>query len=122
MPNSSTSTFAVLALVFAMTVPHLARAGDQPRWGEEFTRNMVSPERGLVDSFDKHVKWAVPLGSQSYGTAVVAGGRVLIGTNNDKPRDPKQTGDRGVLMCFDEKDGKLVWLPRRQSRVTGFIH
>jgi outer membrane protein assembly factor BamB len=95
-----------------------ANAGDQPRWGEEFSRNMISAERGLPDSFDKNVKWAVPLGSQSYATPIVSGGRVLIGTNNDNPRDAKHQGDRGVLMCFDEKDGKLVWqlvVPKRED-------
>ncbi len=93
----------------ALTLSPTLRAGDQPRWGEQFSRNMASPERDLPDSFDKHVKWAVPLGSQSYGTPVVSGGKVLIGTNNDKPRDPKHQGDRAVLMCLDEKTGNLVW-------------
>jgi len=30
------------------------------------------------------------LGSQSYGNPVVANGVVLVGTNNEAPRDPKQ--------------------------------
>ena len=34
---------------------------------------------------------------------------MLIGTNNDNPRDPRHKGDRGVLMCLDEKDGHLLW-------------
>src|SRR5512132_2392639 len=84
------------------------RAEDRPQWGERYTRNMVSPERGLVESFDpasgKGVRWRVPLGTQSYATPVVAGGRVLIGANNEVPRDPKHTFDAGVLMCFDVKD------------------
>ena len=36
-------------------------------------------------------------------------GKVLVGTNNESPRDPKQKGDRGVLMCFDEKTGDFLW-------------
>jgi outer membrane protein assembly factor BamB len=74
---------------------------------------MVSEEKGLPDTFDigtrQNVKWAAELGTQSYATPVVAGGRVLIGTNNDVPRDPRHRGDRGVLMCFDENDGRLLW-------------
>jgi len=74
---------------------------------------MVSDEKGLPDTFDigtrQSVKWVAALGSQSYATPVVAGGRVLIGTNNDVPRDPKHQGDRGVLMCFAETDGRLLW-------------
>jgi outer membrane protein assembly factor BamB len=34
---------------------------------------------------------------------------VLVGTNNGRPRDPKHQGDRGVLMCFNESDGSLLW-------------
>lgn len=74
---------------------------------------MVSAERGLPDSFDPktraNVKWVAELGSESYATPIVAGGRVLIGTNNDHPRDPKQEGDRAVLLCLDERDGSLLW-------------
>src|SRR5262249_13090692 len=28
---------------------------------------------------------------------------------NETPRDPKIEGDRGVMMCFDEKSGKFLW-------------
>ncbi len=88
-------------------------AGDQPQWGQKFTRNMVSGEKGLADRFDpatgKNIKWVAELGTQSFATPIVAGGRVLIGTNNEKPRDPKHAGDRDVLLCLDEKDGRMVW-------------
>jgi outer membrane protein assembly factor BamB len=49
------------------------------------------------------------LGSQSYGNPVVANGVVLVGTNNEALRDPKQGGDRGVLMAFRESDGEFLW-------------
>jgi len=74
---------------------------------------MVSDETGLPETFDpatgKNIKWVAPLGTQTYSTPVAAGGRVLIGTNNDRPRDPHHKGDRGVLLCLDEKDGSLCW-------------
>ena len=38
----------------------------------------------------KNIKWVASLGSQSYGNPVVAGGVVLVGTNNEALRDPKQ--------------------------------
>ena len=88
-------------------------ATDQPQWGQRYSRNMVSGETGLPETFDpatgKNIKWVVPLGTQTYSTPVVASGKVLIGTNNDKPRDPRHKGDRGVLLCLDEKDGSLCW-------------
>ncbi len=74
---------------------------------------MVSGETNLPDSFDpatgKNIKWVADLGTQSFATPIVSGGRVLIGTNNEKPRDPRHSGDRDVLLCLDEKDGHLVW-------------
>jgi outer membrane protein assembly factor BamB len=86
-----------------------AFGADQPQWGQRYSRNLVSDEKGLPDSFSNSVKWAVKIGTQSYSTTIVAGGKVLIGTNNENPRDSRHQGDRGVMMCFDEKDGHLCW-------------
>ena len=91
----------------------IVSADDQPQCGQRYSRNMVSSERNLPDSFDpsngKNIKWTAPLGTETYSTPVVAGGKVLIGTNNNRPRDPRHKGDRGVLLCLDEKDGRLCW-------------
>jgi outer membrane protein assembly factor BamB len=113
---SSASTFRKAAARLLCAVGLLAgwaRAADQPQWGQRYTRNMVSAETGLVDSFDiaagRNVRWSCRLGTDTYSTPVVAGGRVLIGTNNARPRDPQHGGDCGVLMCLDEKDGRLCW-------------
>jgi outer membrane protein assembly factor BamB len=88
-------------------------AADQPQWGQAWSRNMVSEEKNLPDSFDpatgRNIKWVARLGTETYATPVIAKGRVLIGTNNEQPRDPRHQGDRSVLMCFDEKDGSLLW-------------
>jgi outer membrane protein assembly factor BamB len=90
-----------------------APAADVPQWGERHTRNMVSAETGLPETFDpaagKNILWKANLGTHSYSTPIIARGKVLIGTNNDRPRDPRHKGDRGVLMCLDEKDGALLW-------------
>lgn len=90
-----------------------AQAGDQAQWGQRHTRNMVSEETGLPASFDpetgQNIKWSARVGTRTYGTPVVAGGKVLIGTNNGDPRDRRHRGDRGVLMCFGEDDGAFLW-------------
>lgn len=100
-------------LTCGATLVMVASAADQPQWGQAWSRNMVSAETNLPDAFDpktgRNVKWTATLGSETYSTPVVAGGRVYIGTNNDHPRDPKHQGDRGVLMCFDEKTGQFLW-------------
>ena len=87
--------------------------GDWPMWGGTPDRNMVSTMKGLPADWDvktkKNIKWVADLGSQSYGNPVVAGGMVFVGTNNELVRDPKQPGDRGVLMAFREADGEFLW-------------
>src|SRR5688572_9767181 len=99
---------------------------DWPSWGGgDLGRNMYSPAKGLPTEFDagkpksgsdeidlkttKNVKWVVKLGSQSYANPTVYKGKVFVGTNNETPRDPKHTGDRSILMCFDEKTGDFLW-------------
>ena len=112
---------AIFSLTLCLGTSH---AGDQPQWGQQYSRNMVSDEKGLPDGFGpgernsdggidldttKNVKWVARLGNTTYGSPTVAEGRVLIGTNNEAPRDPRCRGDRGVLMCFDEKTGEFLW-------------
>ena len=98
------------------------QAGDQPQWGQAWTRNLVSGETGLPDSFDpetgRNIKWVARLGGDTHASPIIASGRVYIGTNNNQPRDPKHQGDRGVLMCLDEESGELLWqlvVPKREE-------
>ena len=105
----------VLAVGIAATrlVASEPGSGDWPMWGGTPDRNMVSQAKGMPGEWDvktkKNVKWVAQLGSQSYGNPVVAGGMVFVGTNNELMRDPKQPGDRGVLMAFRESDGEFLW-------------
>ncbi|WP_193211720.1 PQQ-binding-like beta-propeller repeat protein [Luteolibacter marinus] len=109
-------------LLLALCTPVFA--ADWPMWGRTADRNMVADaknipseiEAGEVDDNEqpdlataKNVLWAVKLGSQTYGNPVIADGKVYVGTNNESPRDPNQTGDRGNLMVFDEKTGSFLW-------------
>src|SRR5438874_13819837 len=107
----------VAAALLLGGVANHGRAEDWPQWGGRPMRNMYSPAKGLPDHFGeikfkqgteevdrakaKNLKWVAKLGSQSYGNVTVAGGKVFVGTNNDNPRDPKHTGDRSILLCFD---------------------
>lgn len=113
----------------------VSQAADTPQWGEYGTRNMVSSETNLPDSFDagrrdpktgridpastKNVKWTAPLGQIVYGTPIVAEGKVFVGTTNSlQPNRPELQGDRGVLACFDEKNGDFLWelvVPKRTN-------
>src|SRR5918995_4728190 len=98
-------------------------ANDWPMWGATPSRNMVSSMTGAPTTWDlktgKNVKWVAELGSQSYGNPVVAGGVVLVGTNNEALRDPKQGGDRCVLMAFRESDGEFLWQATFEKLASG---
>src|SRR6267378_3872557 len=102
-----------LSISFLLLFASDPGTGDWPMWGGTPDRNMVSAMKGLPTEWDlktkKNVKWMAELGSQSYGNPVVAGGQVDAGTNNELVRNPKEPGDRGVLMCFRESDGKFLW-------------
>src|SRR2546428_12334430 len=100
--------------------------GDWPMWGGTPDRNMISNMKGLPTTWDinkkTNVKWVAALGSQSYGNPVVAGGQVYVGTNNEGLRDPKQGGDRGVLMAFDEKTGEFLWHQTNEELAAGRVN
>src|SRR5881396_793868 len=114
--------FCTWLLAFSLGPNFQTRAADQPQWGQAWSRNMISAETGLPDSFDprtgRNVRWSAQLGTETHSTPVIARGRVYIGTNNGEPRDPKHQGDRGVLMCFEENTGKFLWqlvVPKREE-------
>ena len=112
----------LLALAAIGTMAH---AADWPQWGGTNIRNMVSSEKGIPTKFNPGKKkagseeidlsttenclWVAKLGSQSYGTVTVSNGKVYVGTNNESPRSAKHQGDRGIVMCFDEKTGAFKW-------------
>ena len=113
--------------------PKAAHPGpdDHTMFGGTPSRNMVNPAGKLAAFPDKgpdwqaedqvkewlgqHAHWKADLGSRSYGGPIVAGGKVFVGTNNERPRnkrDEDKNGDpidRGILMCFAEADGKFLW-------------
>jgi len=125
MMKRAVTTFACLAVFWLSTASVLIRADDRPQWGERYSRNMISAEKNLPERFEpgtrnqqtggidlpdgSGVKWVAKLGGLSYGTPVIAGGKVFVGTNNQAPRDERNQGDRGVLMCFDEGTGEFLW-------------
>ncbi len=96
------------------------KTGDWSQWCGGPDRNMVSGEKGLPISFDEfttkktsnltNVKWVVKLGAQTMGSPVISGGKVFIGGS--------LPGHAGVLWCFRESDGKLLWR-MRSPYITG---
>jgi len=139
------STLLVLAGLLAGLLaqagrPSAAAAEDWPQWGGRDERNMVARESGIPEVFvpgekkpdgsgidlrsTSNVRWIARLGSQTYGNPTVAGGRLVVGTNDFDLADSRYRSTRGgVVKCLDEATGKLLWklvVPRYETNKPGF--
>ncbi len=102
-------------------------SGDWSQWGGSPSRNNTPVVKGLptewnVGRFDrrngqwlggsvKNVQWVAKLGSDSYGSPVIAGGKVFCATNNGAgylDRYPAEV-HLGCLLAFRETDGRFLW-------------
>lgn len=117
------AVFLLLIICCCLLLASDPGSGDWPMWGGTPDRNLVSSMSGIPTSWDiktgKNVKWTAKLGSQTYGNPVVAGGQVYVGTNNELQLNPKEGGDRGVLMCFRESDGQFLWQHTNEKLASG---
>src|SRR5262249_4267488 len=108
------------SLLFTLLALAACRADDWPQWGRDWSHNAVSPEKGAPVDFAferrddngkvlpaKNLVWSSPAGRRAVGTPVVADGLIWVGTTNRD--DPKKTEDAAILMCFRERDGKLLY-------------
>ena len=100
---------ALVSLVLAKDAPSPLKVAPPTRNLANTVDKTVPTDFDVSDGAQKNVLWQAELGNTSYGGPVVAGDKVFVGTNNEKPRDPKLTGDAGVLMCFDATNGKFLW-------------
>ena len=89
--------------------------GDWPQWGGSRQRNNTPSGKNIPTTWDvksgKNIKWSAKLGSENYGNPCIANGKIFIGTNNGNgylQRYPA-TVDLGVMLCFEEATGKLLW-------------
>lgn len=113
---------------------------DWPQWGGDSAHNNTPvghdiPTEWQVGDFDyktgewdaseaKNIKWVSRLGSQTYGNAVVADGKIYVGTNNSGgwlPRYPSQV-DLGCLICFDLETGEFLWQHSSEKLPSGRVH
>jgi outer membrane protein assembly factor BamB len=99
-----------------------------PLFGGTQNRDMVNTvdkdiptEWKVQEDAQKKVKWSADLGSKAYGGPVIAGGKIFIGTNNENPKNPKITGDKGVVMCFDAREGKFLWQAVHDKLAAGRV-
>ncbi len=102
--------------------------GDWPQLGGTPARNNTPNGVNIPTDWDIHtgnnIKWSAKLGSESYGTVVVANGKLYVGTNNGAgylKRYPT-TVDLGVLLCLRESDGEFLWQHSSEKLPTGRVH
>ena len=115
-----------LAVLLVFAVSTASAEKEIALWGGTLSRNMVSTEKNIPASWDmttgENIKWTAELGSQSYAGPLVIGGKVFVGTNNKALRNPKLTGDRGVIMAFNESDGKFLWQATHTKLTSGRVN
>jgi outer membrane protein assembly factor BamB len=130
-------TLAVFAVLLALCgppgvsapLPDRLRSPATTMFGGGPSRNLVNLlDRNLPTTWnvapgrEENVLWSATLGTKAYGGPVVAGGKIFIGTNNGYPRDPRIIGDRGVMMCFDEKTGRFLWQIVHDKLTSGRVN
>src|SRR5262249_8719776 len=98
----------------APSAPAKADASSWPMFGGTVHRNLANADAtGIPDTWsvkegkEKNVKWSAKLGNKALGGPVVAGGHIYVGTN--RMYDSTEEEDKGVVMCFNEADGKFLW-------------
>lgn len=120
-----------------------AGAADWNQWGGSASRNNTPEGKNIPTDWDvgeieesgewvkgsgKNIKWAVRLGSQSYGNPVIANGHAYVGTNNGAgwlsryPAEGDKPVDLGCLLCFDDKDGKFLWQHSSEKLPQGRVN
>jgi len=128
----------LLSLFLTVWLLRQVNADDWRMWGGSARRNNVTDAKRVCLDWDvgkldrktgkwskqRNIKWTAQLGSQTYGTPVIADGRIFIGTNNQAgylKRYPSSV-DLGCLLCFRESDGKFLWQHSNEKLPTGRVH
>ncbi len=126
IPMGNIFLFAYVTVVTVLAIAPAAAAQEAAMWGFTPDRNLVSDEKGLPTKWDpatgENIKWKEVLGSQTYAGPVIVGGKIFVGTNNQGLRDPKLTGDRGVVMAFRQADGRFLWQSTHTKLAAGRVN
>jgi outer membrane protein assembly factor BamB len=128
-PSSVDPTAAALAEISTLKVGK----NDWPQFFGWSHRNNTPAGENIPGEWNvddgTNILWQAELGSQSYGNAVVANGKVFVGTNNGHgyvPRFPAAAGNGGVdlgcLIAFDEKTGEFLWQHSNTKLPQGLIN
>jgi len=97
-----------------------------PCSGVRRPRNMALREKNLPSSsgtwLTRHERKWWPTSARRATRPVVAGGGSFVGTNNEGHRNPKITGDKGVLMAFNASDVQFLWRRCKREAEAGKVN
>lgn len=127
----------ILHVVVSSAILACFVAADWPQWGGSTSRNNTPEGRNIPVQWDvgkfepgtgawlpasaKNIRWVARLGSTSYGSPIVAGGKVFCAANNGAgwlKRYPADV-DLGCLLCFADRDGRFGWQLSREKLAAG---
>ena len=105
-----------LTIAFLIVTATLAPAKDWPEFCGSHCKNMVADESNLPDTFvpgekdsmkgeiilstATNVKWGVRIGSITYSSPTIVGGKIFIGSGEK---------GQGIFKCLDIHTGKTLW-------------
>ena len=88
----------------------------------EWNVGQIEPKTGRwLSQSARNIRWVARLGSTTYGSPVIADGKVFCATNNGAgwlQRYPPQV-DLGCLLCFRQSDGRFNWQLSREKLAAG---
>jgi len=118
--------FLAIAVISFTNIDGGDNDSDRVMYGGSVSRNMISNETNLPEKWDPatglNIKWQAKLGSQTYTNPLIIGEKVFITSNNEGLRNPKLTGDRGVIMAFDNTNGKFLWQATHKKLPAGIVN
>jgi outer membrane protein assembly factor BamB len=110
---------------------------DYKMWGGSPSRNNTPVGKNIADDWEirtlniateklgtlRNIKWHARLGSQSYGTPIIADGHIYVGSNNEGHLKRFLVyEDISCLICFRESDGKFLWQHSNMKLDAGRVH
>ena len=137
------TTIVLLMVILLFSMIESAMAQDWPLWGGSNARNNTPTGKNILTDWDvgtydeksriwshqKNIRWIVSVGSSTYRSPIISGGKIFIGGNNGVSYDPRYPSylmndaiDLGCLFCFDEQTGKFLWQHSNRKLKAGRVH
>lgn len=105
-------------------VPPHVPAASVPLQTQTTVAQTGNPPVDWDTSTGRNIVWSVELGHETFGSPVVAGDVVYVGTDNAKQMNPAFQEECGVLMAFRVMDGAFLWqdlAPRVERGLREFL-